>query len=73
MYFRSVTQDFYNAPFGFVRKQFEGKEDQAVSVTIGGRPCVFVRGVAASELFYNASRQADAVAADAAPECVQVF
>ena len=55
-----------------MHKQFEGKDTQAVPHTINGRPCVFARGPAASQLFYDTARQTDAVSTDAAPECVEV-
>jgi hypothetical protein len=54
-----------------MHKQFAGKDVQAIPHTIGGRPCVFARGAAASQMFYDTARQTDAVTTDAAPECVE--
>jgi len=67
------TQEFSKCPFGFVRRRFENNDDQLSSANIGGRPCVFARGVAANQLFYDVNRQADAVTTHAAPECVQAL
>merc|ERR1711988_567578 len=69
----SNTQEFSRCPFKFVHGLFEGKDDQAVATKIGGRPCVFARGGQASQLFYDHARQTDAIATDAAPECVQAL
>ena len=67
------TQEFSACPFAYMHKRFqEATEDTAVHADIGGRPCVFARGAAASQLFYDMSQQEHATSAHALPECAQV-
>lgn len=68
------TQEFSACPFAHVHKRFqEASEEGAVAADIGGRPCVFARGAAASQLFYDMSQQEHATSTHAMPECVQAL
>merc|ERR1711904_321253 len=68
------TQAFNRCPFKFLKERFAAEPDsQTVSTTIAGRPCVFARGAAASQLFYDVGHQSHATTTHAPPECVQAL